>query len=113
MKKYMQNLFVPFAVLAMLTIGAFNVNASNNKDVLVEVNNLNVQTPYEGDLYYWDNDSHEFKSTEREAPLNTCTLSDSGIAYEETVIGIGLTRMYGIDPLTNEPGAPLFVITQE
>ncbi|MDM1354810.1 hypothetical protein [Myroides marinus] len=54
MKKYIQNLLVPFAVLAMLTVGAFTINASEKTDKTVNVETVmepQASNPYSGDIY--------------------------------------------------------------
>ncbi|MDM1412123.1 hypothetical protein HX038_15410 [Myroides odoratimimus] len=54
MKKYIQNLLVPFAVLAMLTVGAFTINASEKTDKAVNVETVTepeAEPSYQGKVY--------------------------------------------------------------
>ncbi|MCA4807006.1 hypothetical protein [Myroides odoratimimus] len=59
MKKYIQNLLVPFAVLAMLTVGAFTINASEKTDKAVNVETViqnQADNPYSGELFIRNQD---------------------------------------------------------
>ncbi|MDM1384375.1 hypothetical protein HX024_17055 [Myroides marinus] len=54
MKKYIQNLLVPFAVLAMLTVGAFTINASEKTDKAVNVETVTepqAENSYSGEIF--------------------------------------------------------------
>lgn len=107
MKKIIQNLLVPFAVVAMLSVGAFTVNASNTTDVTVVNENPEVQTPYEGELYYWDTQNQAFEEIDI-ALVKPCSFDVSSQEYIE-VIDTKPERMYGLDTSTNSH-RPLFLI---
>lgn len=57
MKKLIQNLFMPFAVVAMLSVGAFTVNASEKTGNAVEIEKMETiaepksQSSYDGDVF--------------------------------------------------------------
>ncbi|WP_025124828.1 hypothetical protein [Myroides odoratimimus] len=54
MKTLIKNLLMPLAVFAMLTVGAFTINASEKTDNAVKIESVTdfeVADPYEGDHY--------------------------------------------------------------
>jgi hypothetical protein len=54
MKSLIKNLLMPFAILAMLTVGAFTINASEKTDHAVNIESITefqVADPYDGDYY--------------------------------------------------------------
>ncbi|MDM1402397.1 hypothetical protein HX033_17180 [Myroides odoratimimus] len=54
MKTLIKNLLIPLAVFAMLTVGAFSINASEKTDNAVNtesVTDLKADDPYDGKVY--------------------------------------------------------------
>lgn len=54
MKALIKNLLMPLAVFAMLTVGAFTINASEKTDNAVNIESVmdfEVADPYSGDIY--------------------------------------------------------------
>lgn len=96
---------MPFAVVAMLTVGAFAVNASNHADDKIEVS-TKAQTPYTGTLHYKVGSSYPVASI---VDRKDCTLEATAVLYFEQVNN-QQTRMYGWDSALND-FRPLFEIT--
>ena len=107
MKNSIKNLLIPLAVVAMLTVGAFTMNASNNADKAVKVETVTLaQTPYVGKLHYKVGNSYPEADI---VNLENCTLAITSIPYYEDVDG-QTERMYGWDSNQGRY-LPLFEIT--
>lgn len=101
-----------FVVVAMLSIGAFTVNASNNTDKAVEVEKLALEEPqilYEGALHYRVGNSNTYLPTGL-PNLDDCTFVNSGINYYRNYNSTP-TQMYGWDANKSEY-KPLYEITE-
>ncbi|AJA67382.1 hypothetical protein MYRA21_0138 [Myroides sp. A21] len=96
-----------FAVVAMLSIGAFSVNASNNDQVVKEETAVLAQVPYTGKLHYKVGNLYPEAGITN---LEICTLEGTSIPYYEDVDGQN-ERMYGWDSIQGRY-LPLFEITQ-
>lgn len=97
-----------FAVVAMLSVGAFTVNASNNTDKTVKVETaVLAQAPYTGKLHYKVGNSYPEAGITN---LENCTLTVTSIPYYEEVEDQN-ERMYGWDSNQGRY-LPLFQITQ-
>ncbi|MVX34294.1 hypothetical protein [Myroides sp. LoEW2-1] len=94
MKNSIKNLLMPLAVVAMLTVGAFTVNASNNTDKAVKVETVVLtQNTYLGELYYFDG------STYQEVVLPSrkdCEFDGNGPLYIEKISSVN-QQIYGWD----------------
>lgn len=105
MKKIIKNLFMPFAVLAMLTVGAFTINASQKTDNTVNVETLmqnQAQEPYIGEEYYLDEENEKWVIYSSSSDGH-CSLSGEGIVCTKEIPGfLEKKQMYGVDPLTGD-----------
>ncbi len=96
-----------FAVVAMLSVGAFTVNASNKTDQAAKVETaMLAQTPYMGTLHYKVGNLYPEADIDN---LGQCTLTVTSIAYFEDVDGQN-ERIYGWDN-SQCKYLPLFEIT--
>ncbi|WP_158963482.1 hypothetical protein [Myroides fluvii] len=92
MKKSIKILLLSLAVVAMLSVGAFTVNASNNTDKAVKVETVTLaQVPYTGTLYYKVGNSYPEAHI---VNLEKCTFEVTINPYYENVGG-QIERMYG------------------
>ncbi|MTG99459.1 hypothetical protein GJV76_15270 [Myroides sp. BIT-d1] len=107
MKNSIKTLLMSFAVVAMLSVGAFTVNASNNDQVVQVETAVLAQTPYIGKLHYKVGNSYPEADI---VNLENCTLTVTSIPYYEDVEGQN-ERMYGWDSNQGRY-LPLFEITQ-
>ncbi|MEC4115147.1 hypothetical protein VSO92_13670 [Myroides pelagicus] len=98
MKKFIKNLLAPLALIAMLAVGAFSVNASNNTNKAVGVEKIQeAQTPYTGAEFYLDSDTNTWvlhSSTSN----GQCSLTGEGARYELNIPNVGIKEMYGEVP---------------
>ncbi|WP_074748183.1 hypothetical protein [Myroides marinus] len=92
MKQFIKNLLMPFAVVAMLSLGAFTMNASNKADNKIEISE-ETATPYGGDLYYLD--GAVFKKA-TQIVKRDCSFEGFGPLYEED-INSETHQIYGWD----------------
>lgn len=98
---------MPFAVVAMLSVGAFTMNASSKADKKIEATKLaESQTLYTGPLHYKVGSTYPIANI---VDRKDCTLEITSIAYYEEVNN-QQTRMYGWDSDLNDY-RPLFEIT--
>lgn len=85
---------MPLAVVAMLTVGAFTVNASNNDQVVKVDTVVLTQSTYLEELYYFDG------STYQEVVLpnrKDCEFDGNGPLYIEKISSVN-QQIYGWDP---------------
>lgn len=107
MKKLIQNLLIPFAVVAMLTVGVFTMNASEKTGNAVEIEKVEpvkAENPYEGKVFYryLDSSTNEYIYVELSSiEKGECTLSnESNIRC--TAIVEGMTQnLWGKDQFGN------------
>ncbi|EHO13118.1 hypothetical protein HMPREF9714_00952 [Myroides odoratimimus CCUG 12901] len=108
MKHLIKNLLMPFAVVAMLSVGAFTMNASNKADNKIEATKIaESQTLYIGTLHYKVGSTYPIATI---VDRKDCTLDETTVAYYEEVNN-QQTRMYGWDSNLNDY-RPLFEITE-
>ncbi|MDX4973939.1 hypothetical protein [Myroides odoratimimus] len=96
-----------FAVVAMLSVGAFTVNASNNDQVVKVETAVLAQAPYTGKLHYKVGNLYPEAGITN---LGICSFEISEFPYYEDVEGQN-ERMYGWDSNQGRY-LPLFEITQ-
>ncbi|MEC4115095.1 hypothetical protein VSO92_13400 [Myroides pelagicus] len=102
MKKFIKNLLAPLALIAMLAVGAFSVNASEMTDSSVE-NNIEVveQASYEGELFIRELDplTGRYEFTKVNTPSQEdCSVNISSDRCTVT-IGTEVHELWGMNPL--------------
>ena len=92
-------LFSALAVFAMFTIGALNLSASNVTSEVteskVEMSAEVLQTPYVGEVYYWDGTVFILVP---DVDTSHCTLEVTVENCFISVPGVGVRLAYGMDP---------------
>lgn len=83
---------MPFAVVAMLSLGAFSMNAGNKASNKIKIAGQ-FATPYTGDLYYFDG-AIFIKATQ--IVRQNCSIDGLGPLYEEDINSV-THQIYGWD----------------
>ncbi|MCC9043577.1 hypothetical protein LNQ81_12925 [Myroides sp. M-43] len=102
MRKIIQNLLMPFAILAMLTVGAFTINASEKTDNAIkveEVVDIQAQDPYIGAEYYRVGTTWVLYTNTSDGH---CSLDGVGEICTKNITGVGVKEMFGEDQESGE-----------